>query len=60
MPPRCDVRGVKIVLKKFGFENKDPVYDDGRIAVEEGYLELKVEPRCGTRKHLAPYRLDEI
>ena len=29
MPPMCDVRQVSKVLERAGFENKDPVCDDG-------------------------------
>ena len=43
MPPRCDVRELNKVLERAGFENKDPIYDDGRIIVEEGHLGLKAE-----------------
>ena len=53
MPTRFDVRDVNKVLEKAGFEKKDPVYDDGRIIVEEGHLGLKVESICSTMKHLA-------
>ena len=35
LPPKCDVRDVNSVLEKAGFENKDPVYHDGRVIVEE-------------------------
>ena len=45
MPPRCDVRVVNSVLERVGFENKDPVYDNGRRIVEEGNLDLKAELR---------------
>ena len=30
IPPMCDVLEVKTVLEKVGFENKDPLYDNGR------------------------------
>ena len=60
MPPRCDVREVKRVLERAGFENEDPVYDDGRIIEEEGNLALKDDLNSSTRKHLAPYGLEEI
>ena len=60
MTPRCYLREVNKVLEREGFENKDPVYDDGRIIVEEGQLGLKTESRCSTKKHLAPYGLQEV
>ena len=60
MTPRCDLREVNKVLEREVFENKDPVYVDGRIIVEEGHLGLKAESRCSTKKHLAPYGLQEF
>ena len=45
MPPRIDVREVKRVLERAGFENKDPLHDDSRIIVEEGHLALNAELR---------------
>ena len=57
---RCDVREVKRVLERAGFENKSPVYDDGRMSVEEGHLALEDERKCSTRTYLAPYGLEEI
>ena len=48
------------MLKRAGFENKDPLYDDDRTIVEEGHLALKAQLRCSTRRHLAPYGLEEI
>ena len=60
MPPRCDVREIKRVRERAGLENKDPVYDDSRIIVEKGQLAPKAESRCRTRRHLAPYGLEEI
>ena len=46
MPPKCDAREVKKILERSGFENKDPVYDDGLIIVEAGHLGLKAESIC--------------
>ena len=54
MPPRCNEREVKKVLERAGFENKDPLYDDGRMLVKEGHLGLKAESRRCTRGHLDP------
>ena len=53
------MREVNSVLEKAGFENKDSVYDDGLVVVEEGHLGLWAESICSTRKHLAPYGLQE-
>ena len=56
----CDVRYVNNVLEKVGFESKDPLYDDGRVILEEGNLDLKVQSRCSTRKHRGLYVLEEL
>ena len=58
MPPRCDVREFNSALEKVGFENKDPVNNDGRVIVEKGHLGS--EWRRSTRKHLVPYGLEEV
>ena len=57
MPPRCEVNKV---LERSGFENKTPIYDGGRIIVEERHLGLKAESRCSTRKHLATCGVEEL
>ena len=57
MQPRCDVREVKKALEEADLENKDPIYDDGRIIVEERHLGLKAEPRCSMKKQLAVHGL---
>ena len=60
MPPRCEVRAVNRVLERAGFENQDPVYDNGRMIVEEAQLALKNEMKFSTRRHLAPLGLEEV
>ena len=47
------------MLEKTGFENKDPVYINGRVIEEGGRLGLKVESSCSTTRHLAPYGFEE-
>ena len=46
--------------EKAGLESKLPLYDDGRLIVEEGHLALKDEKKFSTREHLAPYRFQEV
>ena len=53
-----DVRKVNKVLERA--EKKNPIYDHGRIIVDEAQLGFMAESRCSTRKHLAPYRLEEV
>ena len=36
MPPKYEIRDVNKVLERTGFENKEPIYDSGRMIVEEG------------------------
>ena len=55
MPPKYEVREVIKVLEKAGFENKEPVYESGRMIVEEGHIALKGDMKFSTRKHMAPY-----
>ena len=47
-------------LEKAGLESKLPIYDDGRMIVEEGHLALKDEKKFGTIKYRAPYGLQEV
>ena len=60
MQTKCDVCEAIRVLEKAGFENKDPIYDDGRVIVEEGLLSLKSASRCSPRTDVAPYGLKEV
>ena len=60
MPPKYDVREVLKNLEKAGLESKLPIYDDGRMIVEEGHLALKDEMKFGTRQYRAPYGLQEV
>ena len=43
MPPKYDVWEVLQTLEKAGLESKLPIYDDGKMTVEEGHLALKDE-----------------
>ena len=52
-----DVRKVNKVLER---AEKNPIHDHGRIIVDEAHLGFMAESRCSTRKHLAPYRLEEV
>ena len=60
MAPKYEAREVLKTLEKAGLESKLPIYDDGRMIVEEGHLALKDEMKFGTRKCRAPYRLQEV
>ena len=60
MPPKYEVREVLNTPEKAGLESLPPIYDDGRMIVEEGHLALKDEMKFSTRKYLAPYGLQEV
>ena len=60
MPPKYEVREVLKTLEKAGFESKLTIYDDGRMVVEEVHLVLKDDMKFSTRRHLAPYGLQEV
>ena len=60
MPPKYEVRKVLKTLEKAGLDSKLPIYDDGRMIVEEIRLALKDEMKFSTRKYLATYGLQEV
>ena len=60
MPPKFEVRFVLRTLEEAGLENKLPIYDDGRMIVEEGHMALKGDLMFAKRKYRAPYGLEEL
>ena len=60
MPPKYEVREVLRTLEKTGLESKLPIYEDGRMIVEEGHLALTDELKFSTRKYRVPYGLQEV
>ena len=60
MPPKLEVREVSRMLEQAGLENKLPVWDDGRMIVEEGHIALKDEMKFATRRYRAPYGLEQV
>ena len=61
MPPKFEVREVLRTLERAGLENKLPVWDDGRMIVEEGHIALKGdEMMFATRRYWAPYGLEQV
>ena len=58
MPPNFE--DVLRTLEEAGLENKLPIYDDGRIIVEEGHMALKDDMKFARRKYRAPYGLEEL
>ena len=47
-------------LDQANLENMLPVWDDGRMIVEEGHIALKDEMKFATRKYRAPYGLERV
>ena len=60
LPPKFEVREVLRTLEQAGLENKLPLWDDGRMIVEEGHIALKDEMKFATRKYRAPYGLEQV
>ena len=48
-------------LERAGLKNKLPVWDDGRMIVNEGHIALKADDMLfATRKYRAPYGLEQV
>ena len=60
MPPEFEVRDILRTLDPANLENMLPVWDDGRMIVEEGHIALKDEMKFATRKYQAPYELEQV
>ena len=60
MPPKFEVRDIWRTLDQADLENMLPVWDDGRMIVEEGHIALKDEMKFATRKYRAPYGLEQV
>ena len=60
-PPKFEVREVLRTLERAGLENMLPVWDDGRMIVEEGHIALKGdEMMSATRRYRAHYGLKQV
>ena len=61
MLPKFEVREALRTLERAGLQNKLPVWDDGRMIVEEGPIALKGDEMVfATRRYRAPYRLEQV
>ena len=54
MPPKFEVRYILRTLDQANLENLLPIWDDGKIILEEGHIALKDEMKLATRKYRAP------
>ena len=60
MPPKFEVRDILRTLDQARLEKMLPIWDDGRMIVEEGYIALKDEMKFATRNYRAPYGLEQL
>ena len=60
MPAKFEVRDMLRTLDQANLENMLPVWDDGRMIVEEGHIALKDEMKFATRKYREPYGLERV
>ena len=61
MPPKFEVRDALRTFERAGLEHKLPVWDDGRMIVNEGHIALKADDMLfATRKYRAPYGLEQV
>ena len=60
MLPKFQVREVLRTLERAGLKGMLPVWDDGRMIVEEGHIALKDEMKFATRRYRAPYGLEQV
>ena len=61
MPQKLEVRDALRTLERAGLENKLPVWDDGRMIVNEGHIALKGDEMVfATRRYRAPYGLEQV
>ena len=57
---KFEVRDILRTLEQAELENRLPIWDDGRMIVEEGHIALKDEMRFATRKYRAAYGLEQL
>ena len=60
MPPKFEVWDFLRTLDQANLENMLPVWDDGRMIVEEGHIAMKDEIKFATRRYRAPYGLEQV
>ena len=60
MSPKIEVREILRTLDQANLENTLPIWDDGRMIVEEGHIALKDKMKFATRKYRAPYGLEQV
>ena len=60
MPPKFEMREILRTLDRASLESGSPVWDDGRMIVEEGHIVRKDGMKFATRKYRAPYGLEQV
>ena len=51
MPPKFEVREILRTLDRASLQSGSPIWDDGRMIVEEGHIAMKDEMKFATRKY---------
>ena len=57
---KFQVREILRTLDQANLENNLPIWDDGRMIVEEGHMALKDEMMFATKKYRTPYGLEQV
>ena len=60
MPQKFEVREILRTLDRASVEIGLPIWDDGRMSVEEGHIALKDEMKFATREYRTPYGLEQV
>ena len=60
MPPKFELRENLRMLDWESLENGLPIWDEGRMIVEEGHIAVKYEMKLATRTYRAPYGLEQV
>ena len=61
LPPKFEARDALRIFERANLENKLPVWDDGRIIVNEGHIALRDdEILLATRRYRAPHGLEQV
>ena len=59
--PKFEARDTLRIVERAGLENKLPVWDDGRIIVNQGHIALRDdEILLATRRYRAPHGLEQV
>ena len=60
MPPKFEFQDILRTLDQANLENMFPLWDEGRMIIEEGHMAVKDEMKFATRKYRAPYEIEQV